>query len=145
MTAVTKEWLIVAAFFIGFFAFTAAETWWLNRRTTHGAGRAFTFAFATNIFTACVGFFVSFVVFGAIMALAWDGSLASVPGNDFTIWIAAAVGALAPVVILFLAKRWMIKLLKLTDLNKPWAYSAAASILFFLSIFILPFAAGYLL
>lgn len=145
MTAVTKEWLIVIAFFVGFFAFTAAETWWVNRRTTHGVGRAFTFAFATNIFTACVGFFVSFVVFGVIMALAWDGSLTSVPGGDFTLWIAIAVGALAPVLILFFAKRLMIKLLKLTDLSKPWAYSAVTSILFFLSIFILPFAVGYLL
>ena len=145
MTAVTKEWLIVIAFFVGFFAFTATETWWVNRHTTHGAGRAFTFAFATNIFTACVGFFVSFVVFGVIMALAWDGSLTSVPAGDFTIWIAVAVGALAPVLILFFTKRLMIKLLKLSDLAKPWAYSAVASILFFLSIFILPFAVGYLL
>lgn len=135
----------MAAFFVGFFAYTAAETWWLNRRTTHGAGRAFTFAFATNIFTACVGFFVSFVIFGVIMALAWDGSLASTPGSDFTLWVAVAVGALAPVVILFLAKRLMIGLLKLTDLSKPWAYSAIASVLFFLAIFILPFAAAYLL
>lgn len=145
MNAFTKEWLIVAAFFVGFFAFTALETRWLNQRTTHGAGRAFTFAFATNIFTACVGFFVSFVVFGVIMALAWDGSLTSAPSGDFTLWVAIAVGVLAPLLILFFAKRLMIKLLKLTDLRKPWAYAAIASILFFLAIFILPFAVGYLL
>lgn len=144
MSSTTKEWLIVAAFFIGFFAFTAAETWWLNRRTTHGVSRLLTFAFSTNIFTACVGFFVSFVIFGVMMALTWDGSLASTPGGDFTLWLAVAVGALAPVVILYLAKRLMIKLLKLTDLSKPWVYSAIATVLFFPAIFILPFAAGYL-
>jgi hypothetical protein len=145
MSSTTKEWLIVAAFFVGFFVFTAAETWWVNRRTTHGAGRSFTFAFATNIFTVCVGFFVSFVVFGVMMALAWDGSLANTPGGDFTLGVAVAVGALAPIVILILAKRLMVKLLKMTDLTSPWIYSVVASILFFLSIFVLPFAVGYLL
>jgi magnesium-transporting ATPase (P-type) len=145
MSSSAKEWLIVAAFFVGFFAFTAAETWWLGRRTTHGVGRAFSFAFATNIFTASVGFCVSFVIFGVIMAMAWDGSLTSVPGGDSTIWVAVVVGGLAPLTILVLAKRLMIKLLKLTDLARPWAYAGVASLLFFLSIFLLPFAVAYLL
>lgn len=144
MSSNTKEWLTVAVFFIGFFAFTIGETYWLSRIDPAKRGRFFAFAFVSNIFSVSVGFFVSFVIFGVLMALAWDGSLEKVSGGDAGIWAAVAVAAIFPVLLLTLAKRLLFRGLKLTDVPRPWLYSISASLLFFVVVIGLPFLFVYL-
>ena len=143
MSSNTKEWITVAVFFIGFFAFTFGEMYWLSRGDTAKRGRFFAFAFVSNIFSVSVGFFVSFIIFGVLMAMAWDGSLETIPSGDGGIWAAVAVAAIFPVLLLTLAKRLLFRGLKLTDVPRPWLYSIAASILFFLVVIGLPFLFVY--
>ncbi len=143
MSSNTKEWITVAVFFIGFFAFTIAEAYWLSRSDTAKRGRFFAFAFVSNIFSVSVGFFVSFIIFGVLMALAWDGSLEKIPSDSAGIWTAVAVAAVFPILLLTLAKRLLFRGLKLADVTRPWLYSVAASLLFFVVVIGLPFLFVY--
>lgn len=131
-------------FFLCFFGITIAEAFWIASRNDLPFGRTFLFSFSTNIFTVCIGFFVSFVIFGIILALAWDGSLEKVPGGDFTIWTAVTVAALFPVVLLIISKRVAAALFKLR-LARPWPFSILSSLAFFLVTLGLPVLAVYLI
>jgi len=138
MTSNTIEWITVALFFVGFFAFTIGEMVWLSRNDASRRGRFFAFAFASNIFSVSIGFFVSFVIFGVLLALAWDGSLQKMPAGDAGIWAIVAIAGIFPILLLTLAKRLLIRFLKLTDVPQPWLYSFVASIAFFVVVLSLP-------
>ncbi len=138
MSSITIEWITIALFFAAFFAFTFGECYWLDRKNSSAIGRYFVFAFVSNIFSTSIGFFVSFVIFGILLALAWDGSLQQLPTGDAAIWLAVAVAALFPPILLILSKRLLFRLLKLTEVTRPWLYSLLSSILFFVVIISLP-------
>lgn len=139
----TREWLTVAVFFFGFFTFTAGEMFWLSRGDISKRGRSFAFAFVSNILSVSVGFFVSFIILGVLLALAWDGSLEKIPSGDTGVWFAVTAAALFPVLLLILSKRILFRWLKLTDHFYPWTYSLVASLLFFLVVIGLPFLFVY--
>lgn len=129
MSGNTKEWLVVAVFFVGLFAFSLAEAAWLSRRDLVPFGKGFAFAFATNTFSVTIGFFGSFVVVAVLLALAWDGTIGQMSGNDWRIWTAVIFAALFPVILLILAKRLALRLFKM-PLGSPWLFSAAAAVIF---------------
>lgn len=144
MSGVAKEWLVVIIFFAAFFALTIAEAAWLNKKSGSGLPRAFATALLPNLFAITVGFFVSFMIFAVILAMAWDGSLQTVPGNDATIWAAVIAAILFPLVILTFAKRVALRLSKLVGISGPWVYSFAASLIFLLVVVGLPIAIAML-
>ena len=143
MSGAAKQWVIVLIFFAAFFAYTFAEAAWVNKRTASNYARSLFFTFTTNLISITVGFVVSFVILGAILAMAWDGSLQNVEGGDMTIWAALAVALIFPILLLFLVKRLFIALLKFDGL-KPWLYSAISSVLLFLAVYSLTIAFAYL-
>ncbi|MBK9153914.1 MAG: hypothetical protein IPM25_06800 [Chloracidobacterium sp.] len=143
MSANTLEWLVVAIFFACFFAYTFLETGWLNKKNGIPFGRALAFSFATNILCISVGFFISFIIFGVLLALAWDGTLGQVDGNDWRIWAASLTGAFAPLLLLIVAKRVGLRLIGPNDLGLPWLYSAASSVIFLLFVVSVPVLFAY--
>ncbi len=144
MSSTTLEWLTVLIFFLGFFAFTLAETFRLSKKGVFDTGRAFLFSFVTNILCVTVGFFVSFVIFGVIVALTWDGSLQKMPSGEAVSLVAVVVSGLFPPFLLTLAKRLMIAVMKPSGLTRPLLYSFLASLSFYLFVISLPIAFVYL-
>ena len=134
--------LFVVLFFVGFFAFTIAETFWLNRKKAVTPGRALGFSFASNVFAITVGLFLSSAVFVAILAATRGGSVEVTP-NAVTVAMAFVVSFLVPVGVLILAKWLLLKFLKITSVERPFIYSLLASTGFFLSVFLLPFLVEY--
>ena len=143
MSGAAKEWLIVVIFFAAFFAYTFAEASWVSKRTASNYARSLFFTFTTNLISITVGFVVSFVILGAILALTWDGSLENVGVGDKTIWTALAVALVFPMLLLLAVKRIFIALLKFEGL-KPWLFSAISSVLLFLALYTLTVASAYL-
>jgi hypothetical protein len=124
--------VIVAIFFACLFGFSFAEAAWLNKKNLIQYGKAFAFSFTTNIFSITIGFFFSLLIFFVLLALAWDGTLNQISGNDWRIWGAVVVALLLPVVLLILVKRLGLRLFKMGSVGSPWLFSAAASVIFML-------------
>lgn len=143
MSANTLEWLVVAIFFACFFVYTFLETGWLNKKNGVPFGRAFAFSIATNILCISVGFFISFIIFGVLLALAWDGTLGQVDGNDWRIWAASLTGAFAPLVLLIIAKRVGLKLIGPGAVGQPLLFSTASAVIFLLFVVSVPVLFAY--
>ena len=127
MSGQTKEWLVFFGFLFLAVALTFAETIWLNRKGWTNFGKAFAFAVATNVFGFFVGFFVMFVVFGMILAMAWDGSLEKIPFGDAGLIAAIVFGVLFFPIFLALCKRLLLKILKIQTGKSAWIFSFLSS------------------
>jgi hypothetical protein len=134
MTGVSKDWLVVLAFFVAFFAFTAAETMWINRRASDAFPRSLFVAFGSNIFAVTVGYFVTFLIVGVVFAVVWDESIDNIPAPNAFLWIAISAAALFPILLLGLMKRLLVRAAKLEQIDRPWLYSFLAAFLFNLSV-----------
>jgi hypothetical protein len=145
MTGVSKDWIVVVAFFVGFFAFTIAETAWINRRTAAGFPRSLFVAFGSNIFTITVGYFVSFLIMGVVFAVVWDQSIDQIPAPNAFLWTAIAAAALIPILLLALIKRLLVKAAKLEHIERPWLYSFLSAFLFNISVAAIPLSVAYFL
>src|SRR5687768_7797097 len=143
MSSEPRQLLFVVLFFVGFFAFTIAEAYWLHRKKDVSAGRAFGFSFASNIFAITVGLFFSSVAFVALVAIWRDDSLEVTP--DGTLLAASIlVSFLIPVAVLILVKWLLLRFFKIASVERPFVYSLLASIGFFFSVLVLPFLVEYL-
>ena len=130
MSEKTVQWLTVLIFFFCFFAFTLAESAWLQKKGGSPLGKAFAFSFATNIFTVTVGFALSFIVFAVLAASAIGTGLEPAAGNDGRVWAAGAASLLLPIAISVAAKRLLLRVFKLDAGVGPWAFAFVASALF---------------
>ena len=143
MSGSAKQWVIVLAFFLGFFVITYVEARWLSRKTATPLQRAFAIAFVPNIFTITVGFFFSAAIFGLILMFVY-GETTNAGAGEATIWSAVGLAVVAPLTILFFAKRFALMVMRLDGVTNPWSYSLAASILFFVAVLALPIAFTFL-
>jgi hypothetical protein len=144
MSSEIKEWAVVIVFLLCFPIFTIIEALWLFRRTHASFARSVFYSFSTNLFASLAGFFVSFIILGVILAMAWDGSLERVPAGDVSVWAALIFAACFPLLILILSKRLANLIFKL-PLARPWIFSIVASLLFFASIVGFPIAMIFLI
>ncbi len=145
MIGVSKDRLVVIAFFVGFFAFTTAETMWLNRRTDAGFPRSVFVASSSNVFAITVGYFVSFLIIGVIFAVVWDQSIDQISAPNAFLWTAITAAVLFPVLVAAVIKRLLIKAAKLDRIERPWLYSLLAAFLFNVSATIAPGLVAYFL
>jgi hypothetical protein len=137
-----RQLLFVVLFFVGFFAFTIAETYWLHRKKAVTAARALGFSFASNVFAITVGLFLSSATFVAILAVSRGNSVEVTP-DAVAVAMAFVVSFVVPVGVLIVAKWLLLKFLKIASVERPFIYSLLASIGFFLSVFLLPFLVEY--
>ena len=145
MTGVSKDWLVVIAFFVGFIIATAVETMWISRRTGADSARSFFVAFGSNVFATTVGYFIASVILFGIFMVVWDESIKEIDSPNALLWVLLSAAMLAPILVLGLIKRLLVKAAKLDQLDRPWLYSFAASFLFNLSVAIAPVLVAYFL
>jgi hypothetical protein len=143
--AMTKEWIVFFSFFLFVVGFTVVEAVWLNNKGWARFGRSFGFSALTNFIGYAVGFFVLFVVFGVILAMAWDGSLKNFPLGDFGIWAVLILGALFTPALLTICKRAFLSILKIQNGKPAWLYSVASSLLGLTISLGVPILLGYFL
>lgn len=144
MESNTREWIAVGLFFVAFFAFTFGEVFYLSRGESNRLGRSFMFAFVSNILSVSVGFFVSFLIFGVVMMLVFDGSIQSMPTGEYGIATALIIAAIFPPILLIFGKAIAFRLLKIDFVERKWLYSIVVSIAFFMVVSALPFLFIYL-
>ncbi|MBL8124381.1 MAG: hypothetical protein JNJ39_09775 [Blastocatellia bacterium] len=147
MSGSAKEWLFVALFFAMFFASSIAEMIWLIRKTKIDIRRTLIVVLLPNFLTITLGFLGTFVVFGILLAVAWDENT-HMPGGDAATWAVFLLGILFPLFLLVALKAVLIKVMRFATLNAgfkgPFRYSFISSLLFFLSVVGIPAAALFL-
>ena len=144
MDSTTREWIAVGLFFVAFFVFTIGEAFYISGGDRLKLGRSFTFAFVSNILSVSVGFFVSFIIFGIVMMVVFDGSVQSIPTGEYGIATALIIAAVFPPILLILGKIVAFRLLKIDFVERKWPYSIAVSIIFFVFVSAVPFLFIYL-
>lgn len=145
MSGAFREWTPVLIFLVAAVGLTIFEAFWINRQGWAGFGRALGFSAATNFIGFAVGYFVIFVVFGVVFAMAWDGSLEKFPLEDYGIVAFLGFGVLFFPVFLLLCKRLFLKLLKIQTGKKAWLFSLASAPAICVISHGLPVFAAYLL
>jgi hypothetical protein len=145
MSGAAKEWTVVLIFLVAVFGLTILEAFLINRKGWSGFGRALAFSVVTNLIGFAVGFFVIFVVFGVVLAMAWDGSIEKFPLKDFGIGAFLVFGILFFPAFLTLCKRLFLKLFNIQTGKTAWLFSLAAAISIFIISHGLPVFAAYLL
>ena len=145
MSAITKEWVIVLSFFLIFVGYTVVEAVWVNRKGWAGFGKSLVFAVLTNFIGYAVGFFVLFVIFGVILAMAWDGSIDKFPMKDYGLVAAMSFAVLFTPALLTVGKRLFLSLLKMQTGKSAWLYAVASSLLSLTLSVGVPIFLGYVL
>ena len=144
MSSEIKEWAVVIVFLLCFPIFTVIEALWLAHRTKVSFWISLLYSLSTNLFACIPGFFISFVIFGVMLMLAWDGTPQRVPVSDASMWVGTIAAVFAPLVLLILLKRLAILIFKLL-LSRPWLYSVLASLVFYIAIVGLPATALFII
>ena len=145
MSGAAKEWAVVLSFLFAAFGLTILEAFLINRKGWAGFGRSLGFSVFTKFIGFAVDFFVMFVAFGVVAAMAWDGSLEKFPLHDYGIGAFLSFGVLFFPLFLMLCKRLFLKIFKLQTGRAAWLFSLAASFAIFIISFGLPVFVGYLL
>lgn len=143
MSSTAREWLVVLIFLLFAFGLTFAEAFWLYKKNWANFGKSLAFAIAGNVTGFFVGLFVMFIVFGVILALAWDGSLEKIPFGDAGIIAAIVFGVLFFPVFLAFCKRLLLMLLKIQTGQAAWIFSFASAFLIVLLALGVPILVGY--
>ena len=141
MSGSKGEWIFVVLFFACFFAATLGELYWLNRKRGIAIRRAMVFVFSTNFITITIGFFVSFVIFAVMLAIAWDEHT-PMPAGEAGYVTALVMMVLFPFALMVVLRLLLINLLKLGrdagTIVSPLKYSLALTTIFFALVVAIP-------
>jgi hypothetical protein len=133
MSNITKEWILFAIPLFFFVGVIVAEVFWLVKNNWCSSGKSVAFVLSSNLSSFAIGGFVSFVIMGVMMAMAWDGSINRVWDGDATLWVAVVVMIAFPPVLLVLTKRTLLAMFKIASGKSAWAYSAVSSLIIFIA------------
>jgi hypothetical protein len=139
MTGPGKEWIFVVVFFAAFIAVTLADLYWLSLRKMVPIRPAMTVIFSSNFLTITLGFLVSFLIFGLLLAaVSNDG--AQMPLGNVGTWAAFMAALAFPYLLMAGARRGLISLLRIEQITKPVSYSLISALVFFAAVIGLPVA-----
>jgi len=140
MSGSAKEWIFVALFFAMLFAVSIAEIFWLTRKSID-LRRALIAVFIPNFLTITLGFLFTFVVFGILLAVAWDENT-TMPGGDAATWALLSLGVAFPLLLMTGIKYLLVRVLKFSSISErftsPFRYSFLSSLVFFIVVVVLP-------
>ncbi|HEX8250802.1 MAG TPA: hypothetical protein VF599_21695 [Pyrinomonadaceae bacterium] len=145
MSGVAREWAVVLIFLVSVIGLTLLEAFWIKRSGWAGFGRSLAFSVLTNFIGLAIGFFAMFVVFGVVLAMAWDGSIEKFPLRDYGIVAFLVFGVLFFPLFLMMCKRLFLKLFKIQTGKTAWLFALAAALSVFIISLGLPALAAYLL
>ena len=139
MTGPGKEWVFIVVFFAAFIAVTLAELYWLSERKSVPIRRSMIVVFSSNFLTITLGFLVSFIIFGVMLAAAASDRNTEMRGGHAVTWTAFIAALAFPLLLLAGTKRGLLSMLKVDQIPKPLSYSILSSLIFFAAVIGLPF------
>ena len=136
MTGVSQDGIFVAVFFGAFAVVTIGEVYWLTRQLGVAMKKALTVVFLPNFGTITLGFFVTFVIFGLLLASAGDDAD---PSTYRVGTVAAFVAALSfPLLLMIAVRRALVAGLRIEQIERPLQYAAISTLVFFAAVLALP-------
>ena len=143
MSGSNKDWIFVVVFFAIFLAMTLGEIYLLSRKGV-AIRRAMIFVFSSNFVTITVGFFVTLLIFGLILAATGNDD-PQTPGGEVGKWGLFLVALLFPVFLMTVVRRLLIPSLRIDQVGMPLSYSIASTLAFFAVVVGVPALFLYLL
>jgi hypothetical protein len=145
MSGSVREWIIVLIFFVAVIGLTIFEAFLIKNKGWTNFARSLAFSALTNFIGFAVGWFVIFVVFGVVFAMAWDGSLEKFPLRDYGIGAFLVFGILFFPLFLMLCKRLFLKLFKIQTGRAAWIFSLVSAFAMLIISHGVPLFAAFLL
>jgi|SRR5215213_7430641 len=145
MSAVVREWIIVWIFLIAVIGLTGFEAFLIKNKGWTNFARSLAFSALTNFIGFAVGWLVIFVIFGVVLAMAWDGSIEKFPLKDYGIVAFLVFGVLFFPFFLMLCKRLFLKLFKIQTGRAAWLFSLASALAIIIISHGVPLFAAFLL
>ena len=137
MSGVSQDWIFVAVFFGAFVACTIGEVYWLAGKLQVPLKKALIAVFLPNFVTITLGFFVTFVVFAILFAVAWDENT-QMPGGEAGMWIALIIAFGFPFLLMAALRRLLIGGMRIEQVSRPLLYALISTIIFFAVVCGLP-------
>lgn len=134
MTGASQDWIIIAAFFGAFFAVSAGEVFWLIRKLGVPAKKALVAVLLPNFLTITLGFFVSFIIFGILLALTASDNTDLLIGGART-WPAFIAALVFPLILMAVTRRLLIGGLRIGQIASPLTYSIVSTLIFSAVVF----------
>ena len=137
MSGSGKEWIFVILFFAIFLPATLGEIYWLIQSKTVQPRRAMILVFSSNFVTITLGFVVTFLIFGVLLAVAWDQNT-EMPGGETATWGAFLAALAFPILLMAGVRRLLISALRIEQISRPTPFAIASSLLFFALVVVIP-------
>lgn len=134
MTGASQDWILIAAFFGAFFAVTAGEVFWMIRNLGVPAKKALVAVLLPNFLTITLGFFVSFIIFGILLAITAGDNTDLLIGQART-WPAFVAALAFPLLLMAVARRLLIGGLRIEQIKSPLSYSIVSTLIFSAVVF----------
>jgi hypothetical protein len=134
MTGVSQDSIFVAVFFGAFLVVTAGEIYWLTSRLQVPTKKAMTIVLLSNFGTITLGFFVTFVIFGLLLAVMAENTGVVTTGT----WLAFIAALGFPFLLMAGVRRLLIGGLRLEQIARPLPYALLSTLLFFAVVFGIP-------
>ena len=134
MTGVSQDSIFVAVFFGAFLLVTAGEIYWLTSKLQVPVKKALTVVLLSNFGTITLGFFVTFVIFGLLLALTAEN--AGVGGTGT--WLAFIAALAFPFLLMAGVRRLLIGGMRIEQVARPLPYVLLSSLIFFAAVFGIP-------
>lgn len=135
MTGVSQDWIFVAVFFGAFLVVTAGEIYWLTSKLQVPMKKALTTVLLSNFGTITLGFFVTFVIFGVLLALtSAENAGVSTTGT----WLAFIAALAFPFLLMAGVRRVLIGGLRIEQIARPLLYALLSTLVFFAAVFGIP-------
>lgn len=135
MTGVSQDGIFVAVFFGAFAVVTACEIYWLSSKLQVAMKKALTTVLLSNFGTITFGFFVTFVVFGLILAVTSSDNAAV--GSTGT-WLAFIAALAFPFLLMVSVRRLLIGGQRVEQIERPFQYAILSTLIFFAAVLGLP-------
>jgi hypothetical protein len=135
MTGVSQDWIFVAVFFGAFLVVTVGEIYWLTTKLQVPAKKALTTVLLSNFGTITLGFFVTFIIFGLLLAFtAAENAGVGATGT----WLAFIAALAFPFLLMAGVRRLLIGGLRIDQIGRPLPYALLSTVIFFAAVFGIP-------
>lgn len=135
MTGVSQDSIFIAVFFGAFLVVTAGEIYWLTSKLQVPMKKALTTVLLSNFGTITLGFFVTFIIFGFLLAFT-SAENAGVGGTGT--WLAFIAALAFPFLLMAGIRRLLIGGLRIEQIARPLPYAILATVIFFAIVFGIP-------
>ena len=132
MSGVSQDWLIIGVFFAAFVLVTVGDVYWLTQKRAVPSKKALTVVFLSNFVTITLGFLVSFIIFGILLAFTGGENAGIGTAGMWTAFV-AALGF--PLLLMAATRRLLIAGMRIEEIPRPLPYAILSTLIFFAAVF----------